>query len=372
MLVLTVYGGVAGDRWERRRILLTCDLLLMTSQGVLATLVLTHRAAIWHFVVAMLISGSSSAFAAPARVGMLPTLVPDEQIQPANSLLQIFENTAAIIGPPIAGAIVATSSPGWALAADAFSFALSAACVARLPASRGRIQAGVRVWHDIRTGWREFVARSWLWLMVLSFAIYQATVLPAMFVLGPVSADRHLGGAAAWAVVLSARAVGAAAVGLVLFKWRPRRPLVASGLVIMLDVPFLAALAIRLPLPVVIATAACSSAGLVAADTLWESTLQRQVPSDVLSRVSSYDSLGSIAINPLGFALIGAISGGLGVSFVLWGVILVEVLVHGALVATPSIRGVGSGPDSSTETPPTDLDNPALSAGSPPLTRDKP
>lgn len=70
--------------------------------------------------------------------------------------------------------------------------------------------------------------------------------------------------------------------------------------VILLDVPFLACLALGLPLPVVIATAAVSSAGLVAADTVWESTFQARVPTEVLSRVSSYESLGSSAVNPLG------------------------------------------------------------------------
>lgn len=130
--------------------------------------------------------------------------------------------------------------------------------------------------------------------MVLSFATYEATVLPAIYVLGPVFAQEHLDGASSWAWILSARAVGALGVGVVLLRWRPRRPLVASTAVILLDVPFLACLALGLPLPVVIATTAVSSAGLVAADTVWESTFQARVPTEVLSRVSSYESLGPV------------------------------------------------------------------------------
>ncbi len=151
----------------------------------------------------------------------------------------------------------------------------------------------------------EFASRRWVWLMVLSFATYQATVLPAIYVLGPVFAQEHLDGASSWAWILSARAIGALVVGVVLLRWRPRRPLVASTAVILLDVPFLACLVSGLPLSLVIATAAVSSAGVFAADTVWESTLQARVPSEVLSRVRSYESLGSISINPVGFALIG-------------------------------------------------------------------
>jgi hypothetical protein len=129
-------------------------------------------------------------------------------------------------------------------------------------------------------------------------------------------------------------------VGLVLLRWRPRRPLVAATAVILLEVPFLACLALGLPLPLVIAIAAVSSAGLVAADTVWESTFQARVPSEVLSRVSSYESLGSISINPVGFALIGGVAAVFGAGPVLVAALVGQVAVRGALIASPSIRAV--------------------------------
>ena len=273
-------------------------------------------------------------------MGIYPTLVPTEQIQPGKSLLGIGNNTAQILGPPVAGILVAVASPGWALAADAASFLISAALLSRLPRSRGAVQAGLSVWSDVRAGWREFVSRRWVWLMVLSFATYQATVLPAIFVLGPVFARDHLDGASSWAWILSARAVGAILVGLVLLRWRPRRPLVASTAVILLDLPFLAVLAIGLPLPVVVVTAAVSSAGVVAADTVWESTFQSRVPQEVMSRVSSYEALGSSCINPLGFALIGAVAALFGAGPVLVAALVGQVVVRIVLIASPSIRSV--------------------------------
>ena len=339
-LVLMLFGGVAGDRWERRRILVTTDVVLATTMTLLAALVLTGRAEIWHFLVGQLVWGGAMAFIGPTAVGLMPTLVGEDDLQSANSLRVTSWNIASIAGPPVAGILVATSSAGWALAADAATYAVSALLLLRLPHSRGVVAAGATVWADVRHGWREFTSRRWVWLMVLSFATYQATVLPAIFVLGPILAQRELDGASSWALVLSARAAGALLAGLVLLRWRPRRPLVVSTAVILLDVPFLLALAGGLPLSVVVTTAALSSAGVMAADTLWESTLQAKVPGDVLSRVSSYDWFGSIMINPLGFALIGAVAAGYGVGPVLLAAIVIQVVVRAALLVSPSIRGV--------------------------------
>ena len=312
--------------------------------GVLGVLVLTGHAEIWHFLVGQLVAGAAMAFTGPASVGLMPTLVPRDQVQSANSLRVTSRNIATIVGPPVAGVLIATSSAGWALAADGLSFLVSAVLVARLPRSPGHVEAGASMLGDIRHGWKAFTSRRWVVLMVLGFASYQATVLPAMFVLGPILAQRELGGAATWALVLSARAAGALVFGLLLLRWRPHRPVVASAGVILLDVPFLLALAGGLPVWLVVTTAAISSAGVMAADTLWESALQENVPEDVLSRVSSYDWFGSMMISPLGFALIGAAAAGFGVSPVLLVTVGVTVVVHGLLMVTPSVRAVTRAP----------------------------
>lgn len=339
-LVLMVLGGVAGDRWERRRILVGTDLVMGGCQAATAAVLLSGVAEIWHLVVLQLVGGAASAFFGPASTGIVPDVVSAGKVQQANSLLGMAGNLMQVIGPAVAGVIVALASPGLALAVDAVTFFASAVLLSGLPRSVGRVQAGMTILGDVARGWREFTSRSWVWLMVLSFSTYQATVLPAIFVLGPILADRELGGASAWAVVLSVRAVGAVAVGAVLLVWRPRRPLVASTLIILLDVPFLLGLGVGAPLALVAVAGAFSAAGVVAADTLWETALQENVPSEVLSRVSSYDWLGSLAMNPAGFAVIGVVATAYGVSSVLVVVIVVHVAVRLLLVTAPAIRAV--------------------------------
>ena len=124
-----------------------------------------------------------------------------------------------------------------------------------------------------------------------------------------------------------------------LLKWRPPRPLVFASLAILLDVPFLGALVLGWPIAVVLVLGAVlASAGLVGGDTAWETTLQERVPQHALSRVSAYDWLGSLAMNPVGFALIGVVAAARGEVKTLAVVLVVHVIVHVLLITTAPIR----------------------------------
>jgi MFS family permease len=343
-VLLVLVGGVAGDRWDRRSILIGTDVVQGLTMLVLAVLLLSGHAHIWHFLVGELVGGACMAFIGPTAVGLMPTLVGEDQLQSANSLRMTSWNVSSIVGPPLAALLVAAGSPGWALAANALSYAVSGLLMLRLPRSRGAVRAGGTALADLREGWTAFTSRRWVVLMVASFAAYQATVLPAIFVLGPVLSEENLNGATSWALVLSARAIGALVAGMLLLRWRPRRPLVTASTMVLLDVPFLLSLAFGAPVAVVALSAVISSAGVLGSDTVWESTLQANVPADVLSRVSSYDWFGSMLINPLGFALIGVVSHLVGATEVIVVATALLVLVRALLWFSPSIRGVPGRP----------------------------
>src|SRR5215212_1163703 len=119
-------------------------------------------------------------------------------------------------------------------------------------------------------------------------------------VLGPVIAKQELGGAGAWAAIATAFGIGAVAGGLVLVQVRPRRPglLLSAGLLTGCG-PALA-LAVGAPVPVAVAASAVAGAGMVGFNGTWESAVQRSVPREALSRVISYDLLGSFALGPVG------------------------------------------------------------------------
>lgn len=109
----------------------------------------------------------------------------------------------------------------------------------------------------------------------------------------------------------------------------------------MLPLAFLAAGA---GVPVLVGAALLSGAGLMIGNSVWESTLQRHVPEESLSRVSSYDWFGSFAFFPLGLAIWGPVAAAIGVSNALWlafGLLTAAML---ALLAMPDVRTLPAAP----------------------------
>jgi hypothetical protein len=172
--------------------------------------------------------------------------------------------------------------------------------------------------------------------MVISFALYQATVLPLIYVVGPRIAESTVG-VAGWAAVLAARGCGALGSGFALLHHRPRHPLPLAAALLLLDVPFLAALWSGAGIVVLFVSAAVAAAGLNAADTLWETALQELIPAGQLSRVSSYDWLGSLAFAPIGYVAVGGAADALGVRVTVLVVGVVHIVVH---IALPFVRSV--------------------------------
>ena len=123
--------------------------------------------------------------------------------------------------------LVATVGAGWAIAADAGSFALSALCLAALRLPPQARAAGASFLAELREGWHEFASRTWVWATVASAALGNC-LFSAMIVLGPVIAERDLGGAGPWGLVLAAFGVGSFVGGIVALHVHVRRPLLVG------------------------------------------------------------------------------------------------------------------------------------------------
>ena len=343
-LLLVLVGGVVGDRFERRKVLVSTDLTMGLAQAVSAGLLLTGNAQVWQLAVLQAVYGSASAFYSPTSTGAVRDLVGPELLQQANSLLGITRSAAGIMGPAVAGILVAAAAPGWAIAFDAVTFLVSALALSAIALPMGRASLGNSIRADLVDGWREFVARNWVWVMVLSFTVYQATVLPAVGVVGPVVAEATLGGAGAWAAVLVGRSCGSLLAGGVLLRWTPQRTGIAMQLLMLLDLPFLLGLATGAPLWFVVVSGAFAGGGLTAGDTLWSTALQQHVPDQALARVSSYDWMGSLAMAPVGYALVGGAAKTYGTSSTLYVIAALHVISTGLPLLLPSLRSLRSNP----------------------------
>ena len=343
-LVATVLaGGVVADRVSRRAVMVVADLVRVASQGAMAALLIAGSAEVWMLALLAGVTGAATGFFSPASTGLLPEVVLAEQLQPANALRTSAAATGEILGPLLGGALVAAAGAGWAMGIDAATFAASAACLAllRLPV-RSPSQAG-SFRDDLREGWAVFRSRRWVWTFVAYFAIGNL-LWGAWGALGPVVADRDLGGAAAWGLVLAAMGAGALAGSLLAVRARPRRPLFVAALADGLLTLPLACLAAAPPVAVIACGALLSGVGVALAISLWESTLQRHIPSESLSRVSSFDWFGALAFAPLGLAIWGPIAAAIGIDVSLWIAFGLMVALTLTLIGVPDVRRLPRSP----------------------------
>jgi MFS family permease len=337
--VFLLAGGVISDRLDRRAVLITGDLLMAATATATAFLLLLSGTEHLPLIAAVQVAyGCANAFAMPALIGVLPQLVPVEGLQRANAGLRTAVNTASVIGPLAAAGIAAVLGAEWALLANALTFLVSAGTVARLPRLT-RAAERSSIMRELADGWSVFRRTTWVWLMVGSFAIYQATVLPVVFVIGPLATQGGLG-ASGWAAVLTARSVGAILGGVLLLRWRPDRPVAVAAALLLLDLPFLLGLTGGLGVPALALASVLAALGLVAADTLWESALQENIDPAMLSRISSYDWMGSLLFSPLGFLVVGVAATAAGSTATVAVVIGLHLALHLLLPLAPSVRAV--------------------------------
>jgi MFS family permease len=336
-------GGVVADRTSRRAVMVVADLVRVASQGAMAALLIAGEAEVWTLALLAGITGTATGFFNPASTGLLPQVVPAEQLQLANALRSSAISAGEILGPLAAGVLVATANAGWAIAADAATFAVSAVCLVLLRAPARAAAPSSSFVADLREGWVAFRSRRWVWTVVAYFAIGNI-LWGAWNGLGPVVADRDLGGATAWSVVLAAVGVGALAGSLVATQVKPRRPLVFVALTDGLFALPLAFLAAAPPVAVLACGALLAGAGMTLGMSVWESTLQRHIPGESLSRVSSYDWFGSLAFYPLGLVIWGPVGAAIGISVSLWIAFGLSVAAMLALLTVPDIRHLPAAP----------------------------
>lgn len=332
-------GGALADRWSRKQVMVAADLMAAASQTGLAVLFLIRTDSIASIAALMAVNGLGFALHFPAGVGLVPQVVPRERLQPANALLSIAGSAAYGLGGATAGVIVAVAGAGWAIAVDAATFALSAWLISGLrPTPQLRAHEGTSLLHELRDGWREFTAHRWLWAIVAQFSLMMAGWMGGLWVVGPVVAERSLGGPSAWAWVPGAFGAGLLAGGLVSMRLRVRRPmLVATLSVLPQALPILLLIG---PAPIATIAAGAFLAGLGAElfGVLWNTALHTHIAPEALSRVSAYDVLGSIALAPVGEALAGPAVEAFGTETTLTIAAALIVVPTLAVLAVPEVR----------------------------------
>ena len=331
-------GGVVADRLPRNLVLTGASVVQGASQAVTALLVLSGHATVAWLVVLAGIYGAGNALVVPAEVGLVPQTVSPARLQQANALQGLSRNVVGVLGPALGGVLVVAGSPGVALGVDALSFFACAVLLARIRVPR-REQRGAGFFHELREGWQEFTAHTWLWSTVLLFGVGNL-MFTAVGVLGPLVSKEDLGGAGAWATILTAGGAGSVLGGVLALRLRPSRPLLVACVApapIVLGPLLLAAAA---PVWAISTASFLAGAGLSVHLALWFTVFQREIPEQAQSRVSSYDALGSFVFMPLGYAIVGPVAAAIGVDQTLVAAAAIELACQLIILAIPSVWSI--------------------------------
>ena len=324
MVALVLIGGVIADRLPRRTVMIITDVTRAILHGTLAVLIATNTVRVWHMCLIGVLFGTAEAFFRPAYTGLVPQTVPEQDIQGAQALGGVSNELAEFASPALATLLVLGVGGAAAFALDAATFVVSAVVLTRVqPRPRGATAERSTVLGELRDGWTAVRERPWIWGTIAAFSAALLFALAPFFVLGAAVSQEVYGTDAVFGLTNAAWGLGTVTGALLGSRWRPARPMLAAMLA---AVPWPAAIALYAagpPLTVLYPAMAAAGGGIGLFAVWWETALAQRVPPHLLSRVSAWDWMGSLALVPAGYLLAGPVSELLGP---------VPVLIGGGLV----------------------------------------
>jgi MFS family permease len=309
-------GGAVSDRFDRRRVMLLADLGRFVAVGLLAVLALEHVLTYAALVAVVAAYALGAGFFTPAFEAVVPALVPDGDLPQANALDQFVRPIALrLLGPAVGGWLVGVLGAGTAFALDAASFGACAAAVAMMAPQLGGAPAGASTRIAVGDGLR-FVRRNvWLWGTLASAAVAYLLFLGPTEVLLPYLVKNTLHGSPEQlGLVLAAGGVGAlAAAAWMGQRNEPRRSMTVIYACWTLATVAVAGYALARDVPQLMFVCLVFNALEAAGTIVWATVKQRQVPRELLGRVSSLDWLISISLLPISYTLTAPVAAVAGV-----------------------------------------------------------
>jgi MFS family permease len=338
-LLFGLHGGLAADRWDRRRMMIAADVVRGVVLVPVAVAGLSGNLPLWGLVAAGFIVATASAYFTPALNAFVPGIVERPNVQQANGLVTATNNVALVGGLAVAAALLTVVSVGSFFAVNAASYFVSAALIARTRSrpidvapelDRPRLLAGVSGLR-VRPGLRAAVAMHALGVTV-NTGVWSVGVAEV--------AHSELGSASSLSLILTATAVGAIVAGAVLSKLRPPRKVLLSCLSWCPLLPGYALLALATALPVAIAGTFLVGVATGAAYVLMTSATQESVEESLLGRAMGVIFLGSFGAKPVGLLFIAPLYAFLdpSVMFLVGGVVVFACAVVAAAIVDLGTR----------------------------------
>jgi MFS family permease len=344
--VFMLVGGAFSDRFSPRTLMLASNAIRAVVVGILAALVLGGRAELWHLYVFAAIFGVVDAFFYPALNTLIPMLVPQRQLAPANALVQGAQQIMGLVGPALAGVMIALVQTGPAFAINAVSFGIAAAALLLIiggrrhadPAAEGERPAVLAtIAGGVRAAWADPGVRS---MVLLTAAFNFAFTGPISVGLAFLADNRFDGGSAAFGFLFSAFGAGAV-IGAIVGGSIPRSRHL-GGIVMFVAVLLgigLALIGLAPTLPVALGIIGVMGILIGFINVQAIAWLQARVPDDLRGRVMSLVTLGSVGLAPVSLAIAGALIdlGAVTLTFVAAGGIVIVAALTGIAWGVPRL-----------------------------------
>jgi MFS family permease len=308
------FGGVIADRVDRRRMLMLTQSLSMAQAVLLAVLTLTHMVQVWEIIVLAFGLGFINAFDIPSRQAMTLDMVGRDDLRHAIALNSMMFNLARVIGPSLAGALIAVVGEGVCFALNALSFGavLTSLILMRIPQRPPRINA--HALREIADGYRYSLGspriRTALMLVAVSscFGAAYLSLLPAF------ARDMLHGDATSYGTLMTGIGVGALigayALSRIHERWLTIAPIAASACfgigLILFSHSHVLGVSVALLLPT-----ACS---LMLLGGTTNTVIQLAAEEHMRGRVISHYTQGFLGMMPWGSLMLGALAGRVGVA----------------------------------------------------------
>jgi MFS family permease len=330
-------AGVLADRLARRNIMIAADLLRCFSQIAMAMLIVRADTPILLLGLLAAQLGLGSAMHQPSVGGLLPQIVPTDRIQQATSLLSVSLALSGVMGPLLAGALIAAGGAALVFGADAASYAFSAAllCMIRPLPRTAREKPFLA---NFAEGWRAFMTRRWLVAIMSLFGALNLLALPPLLVLGAARFHERGFSALDLGAVMASVGIGAVLGGMIAMRVQFRRSLVAAVAATLATAPVLVLVALDAPFFALLIGGALFGVGMAGANIAIQTSVQRSIPGDRISRVLSICQLVAVATAPIGFGLASPAAAWIGAQQWLLVSAGVIVVACAAVLGVPDVR----------------------------------
>ena len=309
-------AGVAIDRFDRRNVLICTQALALVQSFALVALTLTHLINIWHILALSALQGLINAFDMPARQSFMVHMVEGrEDLSNAIAINSSMVNLTRLIGPSLAGMLIAITSEGCCFLIDGISYiavivSLLMMRVTVLPSEDSRLSAI----QQLREGWQYVSASMPIRTILLLFALLSVMGWPFMVLMPIFAADVLHGGPHTLGFLSGAVGVGALTCAVSMAMRRSVRglpPMLLLGAAVFGCglMAFSCSTHLWLSLLMMLVTGFGMMQGLTASNTI----LQTLVEERMRGRVMSYYTMAFVGMAPFGSLLSGALASSLGV-----------------------------------------------------------